>query len=739
MTYRETSRLREDETIEVDRGQPVVCIPVYNAHEFFVRCLRSVFEHTPLDVPILVADDASPDPRSARMLQELAASGALRHTVYYHRREQNGGFVENVNKAFAASAPGDVVLLNSDTEVGPCWVELLREAAYSDSTIATATALTNNGTILSIPDRNRPSGRLPHGLGVDEIAVRVAAQALRTRPRIPTAIGHCTYIRRCALDLVGGFDTAFSPGYGEEVDFSQRCVLQGLSHVAADDVFVFHHGEGTFGGSGRKEQHEQLIAHRYPYYHATVAALERSEGDGLGRALLQARRAIDGFSVTIDARCLAGPVTGTQVHILELTHALARTGRVRIRVLVPPEPGAFYMESLSRIDGIELLRANEITPSTPRSLVVHRPYQVFDPRDLEAIIRLGERFVVTHQDLIAYRNPGYFPSFFAWNEFRSLTRITLASADRVLFFSQHAADDAVTEDLLDADNLSVALLGVDHSAVPVPPAPQRPAALPADVMSPFLLCMGTNFRHKNRIFALRLLAELVRTRPWDGVLVFAGPQAAAGTSGAEEAEYLLRNPDLAARVFDLAAVSEAEKVWLLEQAAGVVYPSVYEGFGLVPFEAAEHGTPCFFAAQTAVAETLPAEAATIVPWDPAATVGNVLLLLEDEEARATHLAQVRAAAAPLTWDRTAAKVFEAYETAVAGRLRDLVVVGGRDGTLAARLAARSLEEALQLPDDVSRALHAIVGRPALRRPFFRIMRLIYRTGYRARHRHVRGN
>src|SRR5436305_1969871 len=95
--------------------------------------------------------------------------------------------------------------------------------------VVTATPLTNHGTIVSLPHRNVPSSALPGGIEVDEAARRVRDGAAHTHPRLPTAIGHCMYVRRSALELVGPFDLAFSPGYGEEVDFSQRCVLTGLA------------------------------------------------------------------------------------------------------------------------------------------------------------------------------------------------------------------------------------------------------------------------------------------------------------------------------------------------------------------------------------------------------------------------------------------------------------------------------------------------------------------------------
>jgi GT2 family glycosyltransferase/glycosyltransferase involved in cell wall biosynthesis len=721
------------DSLGMQRGEVVVCIPVYGQHELVERCVASVLAHTPSDVTILVADDASPDGATKSFL-ELNSDPRIR----YLRQPRNVGFVENVNAVFTAAAPADVVILNSDCEVGPEWLERLRAAAYSDSLVATATALTNHGTIVSMP-REGPSSELPSGRTVEEVARAVAASSLRLRPRIVTAIGHCMWVRRSALDLIGGFDTAFSPGYGEEVDFSQRCSLRGLSHVAADDVFVFHRGGSSFDASPLQRAHERLLASRYPYYPSAVRSLDRQTTGPLVRSLAIARAAIEGLSVTIDARCLGPTVTGTQIHVLELIHALHRSGRVaHLRAVVPAGIGAWFLDSLRRLDGLEILVSDELSDGrkVPRSLLVHRPYQVFDIAELDLLARLGERFVVTHQDLISYRNPGYARSFEDWDAFHRLTRLSLALADEVLFFSHHAAADALAEELVDERRAHVAHLGVDHQAAPEESTPTRPTGLPEPADDAFLLCIGTNFRHKNRVFALDLLDALRNRRGWSGSLVFAGPHATAGTSEDDEAQWLAAHPETARFVADLGEVSDAEKSWLLKETRAVVYPSVYEGFGLVPFEAAAHGTPCVYGWHTALCETLPEHAATIVPWDAAATAARVHELLVDPVRAQENVAVIAAAARALTWDATAQRVLAVYDRAVHAPDRTAVTLAvdvGSPAALGARLAGRSIDR-LDLPEDVYRAFRALVARPRLRRVFFAMLRAIHLTGYFVRHR-----
>jgi glycosyltransferase involved in cell wall biosynthesis/GT2 family glycosyltransferase len=710
----------------------VVCIPVYGRHDLVERCLGSVLEHTAHDVPILVADDASPDRETESYLEARFDS-----RISYVRQPENVGFVVNVNTAFAMADPADVVILNSDCEVGPGWLTGLHDAAYSDSLVATATALTNHGTIVSI-GRDGPTSSTPEGLSVVDLARRVANASLRLRPRLLTAVGHCVWIRRSALDLVGMFDTAFSPGYGEEVDFSQRCLLRGLSHVAADDVFVFHRGGSSFDRSPLQRQHDRLLAARYPYYPAAERAANRRTAGPLKHALGIARTAIEGLSVTIDARVLGTTVTGTQVHVLELIHALHRNGRVeRLRAVVPSGIAPMFLEPLRQLKGLELLISDELAVAeeiTPTALV-HRPYQVFDPLELDLIARLGDRFVVTHQDLISYRNPGYSRSFEDWNAFHRLTRLTLALADEVLFFSHHARTDALAEELVDDSRAHVAHLGVDHRIVFEHPDPLRPAGA-GD--GNFVLCIGTNFRHKNRVFALDVLNALRTQHGWNGSLVFAGPHASAGTSEEEEAQWLRLHPEMSRFVTDLGEVSEAEKAWLFRASAGVIYPSVYEGFGLVPFEAAAVGTPCFYPWHTAMRETLPESGAAIEQWNADETARRIASVLSDPAAITKLVDAITSAASHLSWDATATKVVDVYEQAIRNPDRTVVRLAddaGSPAALAARLAGRPLDS-LDLPEGTYRAFRALAARPRLRGPLFAALDAVYVLGHVVRHRRL---
>ena len=106
--------------------------------------------------------------------------------------------------------------------------------------------------------------------------------------------------------------------------------------------------------------------------------------------------------------------------------------------LVPDGLDAATRAALEDPAGNVLVATSDAAAPSARADVVHRPHQIGTPADLAVLAGLADRLVVTHQDLISFHNPGYFPFGAAWEGYRDLTRRALAAADRVLFFSAHA-------------------------------------------------------------------------------------------------------------------------------------------------------------------------------------------------------------------------------------------------------------------------------------------------------------
>lgn len=260
-----------------------VVIPVYNAPRELERCLASVYSTVPDDTEVVVIDDASPDPSTAEVLRRWRE--ILPVSWKFHANQKNRGFVATANLGMRLTQ-NDVVLLNSDTEPAPGWLQGLQRCLSSDPLIATATPWTNNGEIASIPEFCQVNPVPPDASAVAGI---IARSGVAIYPELPTAVGFCMAISRSAIDRIGVFDEVlFGKGYGEENDFSVRAAQAGMRNVLCDDAYVVHLGGRSFGPIGLKpdESTMQRLLSRHPDYLRQVQAFIESDPLAARRAAI---------------------------------------------------------------------------------------------------------------------------------------------------------------------------------------------------------------------------------------------------------------------------------------------------------------------------------------------------------------------------------------------------------------------------------------------------------------------
>lgn len=255
-------------------GPVTVIVPIYNAREDVELCLEALVRNTTAPADLLLIDDASTDPGVPDLLSRYAELENVRVLT----NGENLGFVGTVNRGFSESA-GDVVLLNSDVEVTPRWLENLMLAAHGDPRTATATPISDNAGAFSVPDLGEKNDTL-EGLSKDEVGRLVTQESAQVYPNTPTANGFCMYIKRAALAEVGHFDAErFPRGYGEENDFCMRALKHGWNHVVDDSTFVFHRRSASFGeekAAVAKAAREKLLDSHpdYPLLARTFLASE---------------------------------------------------------------------------------------------------------------------------------------------------------------------------------------------------------------------------------------------------------------------------------------------------------------------------------------------------------------------------------------------------------------------------------------------------------------------------------
>lgn len=244
-----------------------IIIPVYNALDCLKECVDSVIKNTDLkENGLILIDDKSPDDNVRLYLNEIEKKyNDINVEILYN--ETNLGFVGTVNRGMKYSQ-NDVLLLNSDTEVPMKWLDRMKKCAYSDKTISTVTALSNNATLVSVPI-GLQSNIVPSKYTFEEYANVVAEASFLDYPDLPTAHGFCMFIKRDVLDIVGYFDEEkFGRGYGEENDFSFRCLDFGFRNVVCDEVIVLHKESQSFQGDKihLSKQNVEVLHNRYPAY-----------------------------------------------------------------------------------------------------------------------------------------------------------------------------------------------------------------------------------------------------------------------------------------------------------------------------------------------------------------------------------------------------------------------------------------------------------------------------------------
>ena len=158
----------------------------------------------------------------------------------------------------------------------------------------------------------------------------------------------------------------------------------------------------------------------------------------------------------------------------------------------------------------------------------------------------------------------------------------------------------------------------------------------------------------------------------------------------------------------------------------MLYPTTFEGFGFIPFEAAEAGAPALWASQSSMADLLPGRSSPgSSPWDADASAAA---LRSSSPTREPLVAAVRAAAAQLTWDRCAEQSSRSTATPRPPRAASPPSPTSPSRTSRCRSWARA---AGCRPDD-QLALLAVSARPALKRTVFSALRGGYRAMYRLR-------
>lgn len=221
-----------------------VVILNWNGKGLMEEFLPSVIAHTPQDrADVIVADNGSTD-GSVEMLETKFPS------VGIIRLDKNYGFAEGYNQALNHIDHCYTVLLNSDVEVSPGWLDAPVAALDSDRNIVAAQPKIISqrdkeyfeyagaaGGYMDIYGYPYCRGRVLHHVEKD-------AGQYDTQADILWATGACLFIRTDIYKEAGGLDAGFF-AHQEEIDMCWRLRSRGYRLVCTPRSVVYHVGGAT--------------------------------------------------------------------------------------------------------------------------------------------------------------------------------------------------------------------------------------------------------------------------------------------------------------------------------------------------------------------------------------------------------------------------------------------------------------------------------------------------------------
>ena len=238
----------------------------------------------------------------------------------------------------------------------------------------------------------------------------------------------------------------------------------------------------------------------------------------------------------------------------------------------------------------------------------------------------------------------HFPQAYSWKS-RLLSWLTVrraaAVATKIL-----AVSEQTSRDLISRFNISPARVAVIPNALPDRPTDQL--IYQRSIPNEYLLVVGRVEARKNPLIIIKAFALIASDFP-ELQLVFAGSDGYR----AEQAKKLAAKVGLSSRIHFLGFVSEIRLRELYAYASVVVFPSLYEGFGLPVLEAFHYGVPLIASHTPAVAEVAGDAALLVEPTDALGFAQAIDRLISTPELRAQLIEKGALRLQQFSWEASA--------------------------------------------------------------------------------------
>jgi glycosyltransferase involved in cell wall biosynthesis len=259
--------------------------------------------------------------------------------------------------------------------------------------------------------------------------------------------------------------------------------------------------------------------------------------------------------------------------------------------------------------------------------------------------------ILTVFDMIHELFPEGFP---ASDSTAADKRASVAQADHIICISQNTRSDLIR--LLDVDPAKVSVTYLGCSGLfeaTADPSPQ-----PGEPERPYILYVGHRAGYKNFANALRAYASSARLVQEFDFLAFGG-----FAFSVQERE-LFRSLGLRDGSVRRLTGDDAQLARAYRRARVLVYPSLYEGFGIPPLEAMSCGCPVAGSSTSSIPEVIGPAGELFDPHSVDSIAAALERVCLDEQRRARLITEGTARLERFSWDRCATETMGVYCSAL---------------------------------------------------------------------------
>jgi len=235
------------------------------------------------------------------------------------------------------------------------------------------------------------------------------------------------------------------------------------------------------------------------------------------------------------------------------------------------------------------------------------------------------------------------------------TRISFEAADKVITVSKSTARDCIKEGVL-ADKVETIYQGYESSFEHLKLTNQEKNQVVKKMQLPekCILFLGSLQPRKNLEFLVSAFSLIAEDTPHHLIL------AGAPGSSSEELHKQVVRLGINDRVIFTGYIDDKERAALYQHSELFVYPSKYEGFGLVLLEAMSFGIPVITTNVSSLPEVVE-DAGSIVELDSAEELANsIKQILNDTELKQSYINKGLKRSKQFKWEESARNTLKSY-------------------------------------------------------------------------------